>query len=67
MKYTQSHQQQQSFTPEFIWDFIEDHSAVKYAVYTGGAVFGIWLLSLVAKLLGVAVINFKFFQQAVTS
>jgi len=52
-------------TPENVWDFIQGHSVLKYVLYAGGAVIGIWVVSQAARLLGEAALNFKFYQESV--
>jgi hypothetical protein len=46
-------------------DKIYEHQWVKYLLFTGGTVIGIWLLGKGSKLLTDAIINFKSFHHAI--
>jgi hypothetical protein len=44
---------------EQLIELFEDNRWVKYLVYTGGAIIGIWVLGKASKLLSDAIFNFK--------
>ena len=50
---------------ENLIDAINEHQWVKYLLYAGGAVIGVWLLGKTSKLLTDAIINFKSFNHAI--
>jgi len=50
---------------EDLIDVINEHRWVKYLLYSGGTLIGIWLLGKASKLLTDAIINFKSFHHAI--
>jgi hypothetical protein len=50
---------------EKIIELFEDNSWVKYLVYGGGAIIGIWLLGKASKLISDAILNFKTLHNAI--
>lgn len=50
---------------EDVIDAMNEHQWVKYLVYGGGAIIGIWILGKASKMLTDAVINFKSFYYAI--
>lgn len=51
--------------PEDLIDKIGEYKWIKYMVYGGGAIIGIWLLGKASKLLTDAIVNFKSFHHAI--
>jgi hypothetical protein len=52
---------------EKLTEFFEDNSWVKYVVYAGGAIIGIWVLGKASKLISDAIFNFKSLHNAIKS
>lgn len=50
---------------EDVIETINKHRWLKYLLYAGGAVIGVWLVSETSKLLTNAIINFKSFHHAI--
>ena len=53
------------FDSEAFFDTIKESKWVKYSLYTGGAIFAIWLLGKSSKVLTNAIINFKSLRDAI--
>ena len=50
---------------EQLIELFEDNRWVKYLVYGGGAIIGIWLLGKASKLISDAILNFKTLHDAI--
>ena len=52
---------------ERLIELFEDNKWVKYLVYAGGTIIGIWVLGKASKLLSDAIMNFKTLHYAIKS
>jgi hypothetical protein len=52
---------------EKIIELIEDNKWIKYTVYAGSAIIGIWILGKASKLISDAIRNFKTLHNAIKS
>lgn len=50
---------------ELIFDFISENKWIKYGLYAGGTILGIWILGKGSRLLTSAIINFKSLRDAI--
>ncbi len=50
---------------DYLFDYIEEHKWIKYTLYGGGLIIGIWVLGKASKLLSNAIINFKHLKHAI--
>jgi hypothetical protein len=50
---------------EKIIELFEDNRWVKYLVYAGGTIIGIWVLGKASKLISDAILNFKTLNNAI--
>ena len=65
MIYYQKADKRTPVSPDMVVNFIKTHKVVRYILYAGGAVIGVWLIGKSAKLLADATINIKAFRNAI--